>query len=111
MARSPWRHPAPDQRPPLVQTPSNSGLHFDDLDVCAAEFGRVPALDGAAELLAKRLLAVADGENRNPAREDRFGRARAPRFRNRGRAAGKDHRLGSKTAKASAARENGWISQ
>ena len=51
------------------------------------------ALDPAAELLAKRLLAVADGEDRNAAVEDRLGRARAAGLRNRGRPAGENDRL------------------
>ena len=70
------------------------GAGFADLDVGAAEFSRMPALDPAAELLAERLLAVADGEDRNAAGKDRFGGARAARFRHGGRAAGEDHRPG-----------------
>ena len=87
------------------------GAARDDLDVGAAEFRRMPALDLAAELLCERLLAVADGEDRNAALEDRLGRARAAGFRNRGRPAGEDHRLRLQPANASAALENGWISQ
>ncbi len=70
------------------------GARLDDLDVGAAELRRVAPLDLAAELLAERLLAVADGEDRRAAVENRRGRARAARFRNRGRPAGEDHRLG-----------------
>ena len=43
------------------------GAAFDDLDIGAAEFRRMPALDLAAELFGERLLAVADGENRHGA--------------------------------------------
>ncbi len=46
-----------------------------DLDVGAAELGGVAAFDGAAELRGGRLLAVADGENRQAARR-RPNRAR-----------------------------------
>src|SRR5271166_5711610 len=53
----------------------------------------MPALDLAAKLLCERLLAVADGEDRNAALEDRLRRARAAGFRNRGRPAGEDDRL------------------
>ena len=67
---------------------------LDDLHVGPAELGGVAAFDLAAQLLAKRLLAVADGEDRNAGVEDRRGRARAAGLGDRGRAAGKDHRLG-----------------
>ncbi len=69
------------------------GAAFDDLDIGAAEFRRMPALDLAAELFGERLLAVADGENRHGRLEDFFRRARAARFRRRGRPARQDHRL------------------
>ena len=50
-----------------------------DFDFGAAEFRRVAALDFAAELLGQGLLAVADGEDRNPALEDlRWARAGFP---------------------------------
>src|SRR5271166_1462033 len=70
------------------------GARRDDLDVGAAEFRRMAALDLAAELLCERLLAVADGEDRNAALEDRLGRARAAGIGHGSRPAGEDDRLG-----------------
>ena len=55
---------APALRPDAVE----EGASFEDLDVRPAELRRMPALHLAAELLAERLLAVADGEDRNAAR-------------------------------------------
>ena len=84
----------------------------EDLDVGPAEFRRVAALDLAAELLAQGLLAVADGEDRNAALEDLHRRARAARLREP--TPGPPDRitaLGFSRANASAALENGWISQ
>ena len=77
-------------RPDAVE----QGAVLDDLDVGPAELGRMPALDRAPELVAERLLSVADGEDRHAARDDQFGRARAGRLWNRSRAAGENHRVG-----------------
>ena len=69
------------------------GAWRKDLDVRPAELGRMPALDLAAELLAQRLLAVADGEDRHAAVEDRLRRARTALRRDRSRTAGENYRL------------------
>ena len=66
-----------------------------DLDVGAAELASVAALDLAAELQRKRLLAVADGKDRHARIEHRLRRARAALVGHRGGPARKDHALGT----------------
>ena len=50
---------------------------LDDLDLGAAEFAGMAALDRAAELLGHGLLAVADAEHRHADSKIACGRARA----------------------------------
>ena len=57
------------------------GAWGEDLDLRAAELRGMAALHLAPELLAQGLLAVADGENGNPALQDLCRRARASRLR------------------------------
>ena len=64
------------------------------VDVGAAELAGMAALDLAAELQRQRLLAVADGEDRNARLEHLLRRARAALVDHRGRAAREDHALG-----------------
>ena len=64
-----------------------------DLDIGAAEFAVMAALDLAAELGRHGHLAVADAEHRHAGIEDRLRRARRARFMHRFRAAGEDHRF------------------
>ncbi len=63
------------------------------LDIGAAEFAMVPALDMAAELMRHRHLAVADAEHGNAGIEDGLRRARRARFMHGLRPAGEDHRF------------------
>ena len=87
------------------------GAAFDDLDIGAAEFRRMPALDLAAELFGERLLAVADGENRHGALKISSGARGLPAS---GAEAGPPERItafGFSRSNASAALEKGWISQ
>ena len=65
----------------------------DDLDEGAAELALIGGDHLAAELLVKRLLAVADAEERQAAVEQDLRRARALRLDHRGRAAGEDDAL------------------
>ncbi len=72
---------------------------------------RMAALDRAAQLLAQRLLAVADAQHRNAARENRLRRARAARLRH---GAGPPERitaLGFRRSKRFGGPRKGWISQ
>ena len=92
VTRSPWLIQT-GYFSPFFQTPSNSGLSDDDLDLGAAEFAMVAALDLAAELLRHRLLAVADAEHRHAGVIDRLGRQRRVLVEHRGRPARQDHRL------------------
>ena len=64
-----------------------------DLDIGAAEFAVMAALDGAAELGGHGHLAVADAEHRHAGIEDRLRRARRACLMHRFRAAGEDHRF------------------
>ena len=64
-----------------------------DLDIGAAEFAVMAALDVAAELGRHGHLAVADAEHRHAGIEDRLRRARRAGLMHRFRAAGEDHRL------------------
>ena len=64
-----------------------------DLDIGAAEFAVVAALDLAAELGRHGHLAVADAEHRHAGIEDRLRRARRALLVHRCRPAGEDHRL------------------
>ncbi len=64
------------------------------LDLGAAEFAVMAALDLAAELLGHRLLAVADAEYRHAGLVDRLRRQRRAFFVYRSGAAGEDHGLG-----------------
>ena len=64
-----------------------------DLDIGAAEFAVMAALDLAAELGGHRHLAVADAEHGHAGIEDRLRRARRALFVHGFRAAGEDHRL------------------
>ena len=64
-----------------------------DLDIGAAEFPGMAALDNAAELRCHGHLAIADAEHGNAGIEDRLRRARRARLVHRFRAAGEDHRL------------------
>ena len=57
------------------------------------------ALDLAAKLQRQRLLAVADGEDRNARLEHLFRRPRAALVDHRGRAAGEDHAPGAHRGK------------
>ena len=66
----------------------------DDLDEGAAELAIVGRRDPAAQLLRHRLLAVADGEDRQAGVEEMLRRARAVVPHHRGGAAGKDDALG-----------------
>ena len=61
------------------------------LDIGAAEFAVMAALDLAAELGGHRHLAVADAEHGNAGIEDRLRRARRTCFMHRFRATGEDH--------------------
>ncbi len=78
---------------PMPQVASNNRLVGLDLDVGAAEFAGVPALDLAAELGRHGHLAIADAEHGNAGIEDRLRRARRAFLVDRFRAAGEDHRL------------------
>ena len=98
---------APARSPHALK--QSTGL--EDLDVRAAEFRRMPAFDLAAKLLAQGLLAVANGKDWDAALEDFLRRAGLP---GSGTDAGPPDRiaaLGLSRANASAAFENGWISQ
>ena len=64
-----------------------------DLDIGAAEFAVMAALDLAAELRGHGHLAVADAEHRHAGVEDRLRRARRACLVHGLRAAGEDHRL------------------
>ena len=64
-----------------------------DLDIGAAEFAVMAALDLAAELGRHGHLAVADAEHGHAGIEDRLRRARRAFLVHRFRAAGEDHRL------------------
>ncbi len=77
------------RRPGGIEQPA-SGL---DLDIGAAEFAVMAALDLAAELGGHGHLAVADAEHGNAGIEDCLRRARRAFFVHRFRAAGEDHRL------------------
>ena len=79
--------------PPSDQTSANSLLVGLDLDIGAAEFAVMAALDRAAELRRHGHLAVADAEHRDAGGEDRLRGAGRAGFVHRGRAAGEDHRL------------------
>ena len=81
---------APARSPHALK--QSTGL--EDLDIRAAEFGRMPAFDLAAKLLAQGLLAVANGKDWDAALEDFLRRAGAARLRNRRRPAGQDRGLG-----------------
>ena len=59
----------------------------------------LPTFDDTAQLGGRRLLSVADGEDRQAFGEDRLRRPRAPRLRHRGRTAREDHRLGIEARK------------
>ena len=61
-----------------------------DVDIGAPEFAFMARFNLAAELLAHRLLAVADAEHRNAEGEDDLRRTRAALVEHRGRAAGED---------------------
>ena len=54
---------------PTFHSPSNNARRRDDVDERAAELALVGRDDLAAKLLVKRLLAVADAEQRNAAVE------------------------------------------
>ena len=83
-----------------------------DLDLGAAEFAVMAALDRAAELLRHGLLAVADAEHRDAGVEDGLGRERRVLVEHRSRTAGEDDRLSAASRrKASSAFWNGTISQ
>ena len=82
---------APADRPDPVE--ERARRH--DLEVGAAEFAVVAGLDLAPELLGQKLLAVADGEDRNSRLEDRLRRARRARLRHRAGPAREDHGLRS----------------
>ena len=64
-----------------------------DLDIGAAEFAVVPALDGAAELGGHGHLAVADAEHGHAGIEDQLRRARRAFLVDGFGPAGEDHRL------------------
>lgn len=64
-----------------------------DLDIGAAEFAVMPALDLAAELGGHGHLAVADAEHGNAGIEDGLRRARRACLMHRLRPAGEDHRF------------------
>ena len=83
---------APADRPDPVE---ERALRHD-LEIGAAEFAVVAGLDLAAELLGHKLLAVADGQNRNARLEDRLRRARRASIRDRAGPAREDHGLGSR---------------
>ncbi len=68
-------------------------VRLQNLDLGAAELRRVPALDLAAKLLAKRLLAIANSKNWHLGFKDCLRRAWASSLRNRRRAAGEDDRF------------------
>ena len=64
-----------------------------DLDIGAAEFAMMPALDLAAELGGHRHLAVADAEYGHAGLENQLRRARRAFLVHRLRTAGEDHRF------------------
>ena len=64
-----------------------------DLDIGAAEFAVMAALDGAAELGGHGHLAIADAEHGHAGIEDRLRRARRAFLVNGFGPAGEDHRL------------------
>ena len=97
--RSPWLIQT-CSRSPFFQTPSNSAQSSVDIDEGAAELAMVGALDLAAELLADRLLAVADAEHRHVQLEHDARRLRRLAFIDRGRAAGEDDALGAEVGDA-----------
>ena len=74
VTRSPWLIQT-GYFSPTCQTPWNSGLSVQDLDLGAAELGMMPALDLAAELRRHGLLAVADAEDRQAGLEQLLRRA------------------------------------
>ena len=83
-----------------------------DLDVGAAELGGMSALDLAAELHRRRLLAVADREDRQALLEHRLRRARRALRGHRGRAAREDDGLRARAARSPPRRVlNGTISE
>ena len=66
---------------------------FLDVHLGAAELGRMTALDDAAELHGRRLLAIADRQDRQAAVEHALRRPRRAVGRHRGGAAGQHDRL------------------
>jgi hypothetical protein len=95
----------------LGPEPVEERAFLEDLDIGAAEFAVMAALDRAAKLVAERLLAIADGKDRHAGIEDRLRRARAALVGDGGRAAGENHRLGLEALKPSSADWNGTISE
>ena len=71
---------------------------FRHLDLGAAEFAVVAALDRAAELVRHGLLAVADAEHRHAGLVDRHRRERRVLVEHRCRPAGEDHAFGFELA-------------
>ena len=90
VTRSPWLIHTGYLRALLPHALEQRGV-LHHLDLGAAEFAVMPALDLAAELRRHRLLAVADAEHRHAGIENRLRGARRRRFGHRGGAAGEDH--------------------
>ena len=85
---------------------------FEDLDIGAAELAVMAALDMAADLLAERLLAVADGKDRDARIKYRLGaRAASLRGVTESGPPEKITPLGCIRSKPSSASWNGTISQ
>jgi len=79
-------------RQPVAQAREKRRFFFN-LDIAAAEFAIVAALDLAAELLRHRHLAVADAEHGNARVEHRLRRAGRTLFHHARRTAGEDDGL------------------
>ena len=85
---------------PGFQTPSNSGEALSTLKQRPAELAVVPALDGPAELLGHRHLAVADAEHRHAGLKNLLRGARRIAVRHGGGAAGEDDAFGLQPGKS-----------
>src|SRR5690606_13373281 len=77
----------------MVAQDTEQSVMRDQFDCCMTELTRVGGLGAAAQLRGKRLHAVADAQDRQPAIEDLLWRARGIRSSRRLRATGQDDAL------------------